>query len=159
VHRDNDNVIIKPRRGNSSPTLSRRSETLAPARDDRRAPRYTPRRSEAVPMAALLQRVELIKAKTRARDADPWRAKLARLRGTIGNDGLERANTAVIYDFLQVPPRSRGTPANRRLCSLLTELGWVATRITGSNCGGRKDRVRGYVRHPPSSDLSAHSTD
>jgi hypothetical protein len=97
---------------------------------------------------SLLEEVEHVYARVTAQDADPWRAKLERLRGRIGDDGVERITTQTVFDFLQVPPRHRSTPAHHRLCSLMVDLGWTSMRIRGLNCGGRKDRARGYVRRP-----------
>jgi hypothetical protein len=36
-----------------------------------------------------------------ARRADPWRMRLGRLRGTIGDDGLERVTTQMLLDLLE----------------------------------------------------------
>jgi hypothetical protein len=92
------------------------------------------------------EKVRQVHINLAAQDRDPWRMKLERLRGKIGNDGIERITTQSIYDFLSVPSRRRVTAANRRLAMIMNDLGWTALRVRGLNCGGAKDRVRGYIR-------------
>ena len=42
-------------------------------------------------------------AKRVARDADPWRAPLQRLKGRVDDDGVERITTQLVLDILEVP--------------------------------------------------------
>ncbi len=83
-----------------------------------------------------------------ARNADPWRLSLERVRGQIGDDGVERITTQLLFDVLQVPQRSRGAGACRRLAKLMAELGWMAVRVRGLTRGGYLEQVRGYCRQP-----------
>jgi hypothetical protein len=79
-------------------------------------------------------------------DDDPWRLPLERLRGKIGDDGIERISTQWAFDVLDVPQRSRGAGACRRLAKLMAELGWTAVRVRGLTRGGYLEQVRGYCR-------------
>jgi hypothetical protein len=71
------------------------------------------------------------KAKLAARSAEPWRLPLERVHGKIGDDGVERITTQLLFDILEVPQRSRGAGACRRLAKLMAELGWTAVRVRG----------------------------
>jgi hypothetical protein len=81
-----------------------------------------------------------------ARNADPWRSPLERMRGKIGDDGIERITTQTLFDILEIPQRNRGASACRRLAKLLRELGWTAVRVRGLTRGGYLEQVRGYAR-------------
>jgi hypothetical protein len=83
-----------------------------------------------------------------AQNADPWRLPLERLHGKIGDDGIERVTTQLLFDFLEIPQRSRGAGACRRLAKLMAELGWTAVRVRGLTRGGYLEQVRGYCREP-----------
>jgi hypothetical protein len=85
-------------------------------------------------------------AEMAARDIDPWRLPLGRVRGKIDFDGLERVTTQMLFDVLEVPQRSRSAGACRRLAKLMTELGWTAVRVRGLTRGGYREQVRGYCR-------------
>ena len=86
--------------------------------------------------------IEILKqrrTKVHAEAADPWRLRLERARGKVGDDGVERISTQTLFDILSVPQRSRGAGACRRLAKLMRELGWVhkgarnhARRVQGS---------------------------
>ena len=69
---------------------------------------------------------------TRARQADPWRSPLERVRGKVGDDGIERISTQSIFDMLDVAQRSRGAGACRRLAKLMRELGWAPIKARGN---------------------------
>jgi len=86
-------------------------------------------------------------AEMAARNADPWRLRLERLRGKIGDDGIERVTTQTLFDILEIPQRNRSTSACRRLAKLMTELGWTAVRVRGLTRGGYLEQVRGYARN------------
>ena len=86
-------------------------------------------------------------AEIAARNADPWRLRLERLRGKIGDDGIERVTTQTLFDILEIPQRNRSTSACRRLAKLMTELGWTAVRVRGLTRGGYLEQVRGYARN------------
>jgi hypothetical protein len=58
-----------------------------------------------------------------ARNADPWRLPLERLRGKIGDDGIERITTETVLDILEIPQRNRGAGACRRLAAVMAGLG------------------------------------
>jgi hypothetical protein len=95
-----------------------------------------------------LGKLETVKAEMAARNVDPWRLPLERVRGKIGDDGIERITTQMLFDMLGVPQRSRGAGACRRLAKLMSELGWMAVRVRDLTRGGYKEQVRGYARDP-----------
>jgi hypothetical protein len=77
---------------------------------------------------------------------EPWRVRLERLHGKVGDDGVERITTQAVFDTLEIPQRSRGAGACRRLAKVMTELGWTAVRMRGLTRGGYREQVRGYCR-------------
>jgi hypothetical protein len=77
---------------------------------------------------------------------DPWILPLGRLRGKLGDDGVERLSTQAIFDILEIPQRSRGAGACRRLSGLLVGLGWAPIRLRDFSRGGYLEQVRGYCR-------------
>ena len=93
-------------------------------------------------------KLEKARAEIAARDADPWRLPLERLHGKIGDDGIERITTQLLFDILEVPQRSRGAGGCRRLAKLMAQLGWTAVRVRGLTRGGYLEQVRGYCREP-----------
>jgi hypothetical protein len=101
---------------------------------------------------SLIDEFRQAKAKLAARSADPWRPPLERLHGKIGDDGIERITTQLLFDILEVPQRSRGAGACRRLAKLMAELGWMAVRVRGLTRGGYLEQVRGYCRDPRNSN-------
>jgi hypothetical protein len=94
-----------------------------------------------------LDKMKQAHAEMAARNADPWRLRLERLNGKIGDDGIERIPTQTVFDILEIPQRNRSTSACRRLAKLLLELGWTAVRVRGLTRGGYLEQVRGYCRH------------
>jgi hypothetical protein len=99
-------------------------------------------------MLTLLEEFRQARAERAARDADPWRLPLERAHGKIGDDGIERITTQLLFDILEVPQRSRGAGACRRLAKLMAELRWMAVRVRGLTRGGYLEQVRGYCRQP-----------
>ncbi len=95
---------------------------------------------------ARLRQAEIEAAATET--VDPWRLKLERVRGKVGDDGIERITTQLLFDILEVPQRSRGAGACRRLAKLMAELLWTAVRVRGLTRGGYLEQVRGYCREP-----------
>jgi hypothetical protein len=95
-----------------------------------------------------MEKLRQAKAEVIARDADPWRLPLERVHGKIGDDGIERITTQLLFDILEVPQPSRGAGACRRLAKLMAELGWTAVRVRGLTRGGYLEQVRGYCRDP-----------
>ena len=95
---------------------------------------------------SFLTKLHEAEAEMAARDAEPWRLRLERVRGQIGDDGIERVTTQMLFDILEVPQRSRGAGACRRLAKLMAELGWMAVRVRGLTRGGYLEQVRGYAR-------------
>jgi hypothetical protein len=93
-----------------------------------------------------LDRLEEARAEMAARNADPWRLRLERLQGKIGDDGIERVTTQTVFDTLEIPQRSRGAGACRRLAAVMARLGWMAVRVRGLTRGGYREQVRGYCR-------------
>ena len=96
-------------------------------------------------------RAELAAARA---NRDPWRLPLERLHGKIGDDGVERIATQVIFDVLEVPQRARGAGACRRLAKLMRELGWRPVKARGLNQRGLLEQIRGYARDRTRSPLS-----
>jgi len=94
------------------------------------------------------------KAEAVARRADPWRLQLERLRGKVGDDGVERISTQAVFDVLEVPQASRGAGACRRLAELMRGLGWVPIKARGLNQLGLLEQIRGYARDKRGSPLS-----
>jgi hypothetical protein len=81
-----------------------------------------------------------------AQQTNPWRLRLERARGKIGDDGVERVSTQFLFDLLEVPQRGRNAGAARRLAKIMRELGWAPTKARGMTPGGFTDQVRGYAR-------------
>ena len=93
-----------------------------------------------------LDELHKTRAKLATQNADPWRLRLERLCGHVGDDGIERITTQLLFDILEVPQRSRGAGACRRLAKLMADLGWMAVRVRGLTRGGYLEQVRGYCR-------------
>jgi len=100
---------------------------------------------------AFMNKLLEAEAEIAARDnADPWHVRLERVRGTVGDDGIERISTQTLFDYLEVLQRSRGAGASRRLAKLMRELGWTPVRVRDLTRGGYKEQLRGYCRVPVS---------
>ena len=97
---------------------------------------------------SFLDRLHEEQQKVAAQNGDPWRSPLERVRGQVGDDGVERITTQLLFDILEVPRHSRGAGACRRLAKLMAELGWMAVRVRGLTRGGYLEQVRGYCREP-----------
>jgi hypothetical protein len=97
---------------------------------------------------AFITQLDHAKAQVQAQGADPWSIRLERLRGKIDPDNLERVSTQAVFDFLEVPQRSRTTAACRRLAAVMRELGWAPVRVRDFTRGGYKEQCRGYCREP-----------
>jgi hypothetical protein len=95
---------------------------------------------------SFLQRLGTASAEIASRNIDPWRLPLERLHGKVGDDGIERVTTQTLFDILEIPQRSRGAGACRRLAKVMSELGWTAVRVRGLTRGGYREQVRGYCR-------------
>jgi hypothetical protein len=101
-----------------------------------------------------LSKLQELKAEMNARSADPWRLRLERLRGKVGDDGVERISTQAVLDFLEIPQGNRGADACRRLARLMRELGWGPIKARGLNQAGFLDQIRGYAKDRRGSPLS-----
>jgi hypothetical protein len=98
-------------------------------------------------MASWEEKLErLVTTNTIAQRIDPWRLRLERVQGQVGDDGIERISTQTLFDHLEVLQRSRGAGACRRLAKVMRELGWSAVRVRDLTGGGYKEQVRGYCR-------------
>jgi hypothetical protein len=84
-----------------------------------------------------------------ARPTDPWRLRLERARGKVDYDGIERVSTQALFDFLEVPQRTRTAGACRRLAQVMRDLGWTPVRVRDLTRGGYKEQVRGHCRQSP----------
>jgi hypothetical protein len=106
---------------------------------------------------SFMEKLRQTQAEVIAQNADPWRLPLERVRGKIGDDGIERITTQQLFDILEVPQRSRGAGACRRLAKLMADLAWMAVRVRGLTRGGYLEQVRGYARDPGSRIRSTNS--
>src|SRR5262245_18502911 len=98
-------------------------------------------------MPSMIERLEVAQAEQAARDAaDPWSLRLKKLRGTVGDDGVERVSTQCVFDYLEVAQRARGSGTCRKLASGMASLGWTAIRLRAPTRGGYLDRCRGFCR-------------
>jgi hypothetical protein len=93
-----------------------------------------------------LGKLEKAQTEMAARNGDPWRLPLERVRGKIDYDGLERVSSQTLLDILEVPQRSRTAGTYRHLAKIMAELGWTAVRVRDLTRGGYKEQVRGYCR-------------
>jgi hypothetical protein len=100
---------------------------------------------EGRPMSFMAQ-LEKAKSEAPAHRGDPWVLPLGRLRGKLGDDGVERLSTQAVLDVLEIPQRARRAGTYRRLAKLMTELGWTAVRVRGLTRGGYLEQVRGFAR-------------
>jgi hypothetical protein len=105
-------------------------------------------------MVSFLEKLRQAQLERAARDADPWRLRLERVRGKVGDDGVERIATQVVFDVLEVPQRARGAGACRRLAKLMRELGWRPIKARGLNQRGLLEQIRGYAKDQTHSPLS-----
>jgi hypothetical protein len=96
---------------------------------------------------SFFEKLERARVEAIARDADPWRLPLERLRGHLGDDGVERVTTQYTLDVLGVAQRNRRAGTYRRLAKLMSELGWTAVRVRGLTRGGYLEQVRGFARN------------
>jgi hypothetical protein len=99
-------------------------------------------------VASFLSQLDQAHREAAAQRADPWRLRLERVRGNVGDDGLERVTTQLLLDQLEIPQHNRRAGAYRRLAKLMAELGWTAVRVRGLTRGGYLEQVRGYCRLP-----------
>jgi hypothetical protein len=95
---------------------------------------------------SLIGRLRAADAELSARHSEPWFVRLERVRGKAGDDGVERIATQSLFDHLEIPQRSRGAGACRRLAKVMRELGWTALRVRDLTRGGYLENVRGYCR-------------
>jgi len=112
-----------------------------------------------VRLPSFRERIRIEEAKAAAAEAaDPWRLTLERVRGKIDFfDGLERISSQTLLDLLEVPQRQRTAGTYRRLCKVMTELGWAAVRVRDLTRGGYKEQVRGYCREARSPQPARYS--
>ena len=75
-----------------------------------------------------LETLHLAKAELAEQSADPWRMPLERVGGQVGDDGIERITTQLLFDILEVPQRSRGAGACRRLAEAGHFYQWASPR-------------------------------
>ena len=97
---------------------------------------------------SLTAKLEKAQAELAARDTEPWRPQLERLRGKVDPDGLERVTTQHVFDVLDIEQRHRTGGACRRLARVMRDVGWTALRVKGLTRGGYLEQVRGYCRVP-----------
>ena len=97
---------------------------------------------------SLIEKLNTAIAEMNAKQSDPWLARLERLQGKVGDDGIERISTQTLFDHLEVPQFRRDTGACRRLAQVMRDLGWTAVRVRDLTRGGYLEQVRGYARRP-----------
>jgi hypothetical protein len=91
---------------------------------------------------------DAVQSTRQANAEDPWMPTLRKIKGKVGQDGIERVSTANVFDALEVPMGAR--PAQTvRLSRVMRQLGWQNIRARGLNPGSYRDRVRGYAREVP----------
>lgn len=105
-------------------------------------------------MVSFIEELRQAQADRAAQNIDPWRVPLERVRGKVGDDGIERVSTQAVFDVLEMPQRARGAGACRRLAKLMRELGWSPIKARGLNQRGLLEQIRGYARDPGRSPLS-----
>jgi hypothetical protein len=93
-----------------------------------------------------LGKLEKAKVEMAARNVDPWRFPLERVRGKIDYDGIERVTTQMLLDVLEVPQCRRRAGTYRKLSKLMVELGWTPVRVRARTRGDYLEQVRGYAR-------------
>jgi hypothetical protein len=93
-----------------------------------------------------IQRLRQARSETVARNADRWRLRLERVRGKVGDDGIERVSTQTLFDLLEVQQRARGAAACRRLAALMRDFGWHPIKARGLTQTGVRDQIRGWAR-------------
>lgn len=93
-----------------------------------------------------LSKLHEAKTEIAARNVEPWRFPLERVRGKIDYDGIERVTTQMLLDVLEVPQCRRRAGTYRKLSKLMVELGWTPVRVRDLTRGGYKEQVRGYCR-------------
>ena len=91
-------------------------------------------------------KLEQAKVEMAARNGDPWRLPLERVRGKIDYDGIERVTTQMLLDVLEVPQRKRRAGTYRHLSKLMVELKWTPVRVRARTRGDYLETVRGYAR-------------
>jgi hypothetical protein len=94
---------------------------------------------------SLLGKLKAAKAELEA-PVNPWLPRLERVRGKIGDDGIERISTQTLFDYLEIRQPNRGAGACRRLASAMRELGWSPVRVRGLTRGAYLENIRGYCR-------------
>lgn len=99
-------------------------------------------------MISFMERLRQAEAELEAYNAEPWRSQLERLRGKIGDDGVERVSSQGVFDLLEVPMRARTAGAYRRLAKIMRELDWTPVRVRDRTYGGYLEQIRGYCREP-----------
>src|SRR4051794_22310516 len=62
---------------------------------------------------SFLEKLKARRSRSSATASDPWRLCLARVRGKVDFDGLERISTQSVMDVLEVPQRERTAGAYR----------------------------------------------
>jgi hypothetical protein len=108
--------------------------------------RHSRRETTIMPFIADLKRIRNEMRAQTTQPSEPWRLRLERARGKIGDDGVERVSTQSLFDLLEVPQRGRNAGAARRLAKIMRELGWAPIKARGITPGGFTDQVRGYAR-------------
>ena len=101
---------------------------------------------------AWITKLHEAEAEIATRYTEPWSLRLERVRGQVGDDGIERISTQALFDHLEVFQRNRGAGACRRLAQVMRDLRWTPVRVRDLTRGGYKEQVRGYCR-----DARCHS--
>jgi hypothetical protein len=95
---------------------------------------------------SFIERLRQVRTETLARNADTWRLRLERVRGKVGDDGIERVTTQALFDVLEIHQRARTAGACRRLAAIMRDLGWHPIKARGLTQTGVRDQIRGWAR-------------
>lgn len=93
-------------------------------------------------------KLEQAQADIAARNIDPWRLPLERVRGKIDYDGLERVSSQTLLDILEVPQRSGCSAAARGSDHTLKRLHFspqVSVQGSAANCSDGRGPFAGYL--------------
>jgi hypothetical protein len=106
---------------------------------------------------SLIGRLRAAQTALAVTNLDPWLVRLERVRGKVGDDGVERISTQTLFDHLEVRQSNRTAGACRRLAQVMRELGWTAVRVRDVTRGGYLENVRGYCRKSQCGDQPRHA--
>ena len=93
-----------------------------------------------------IEELKQAEAQAQAAAEDAWCMPLARVKGKISGDGIERISAQSLLDILEVPEAQRKTGTFMRLRKVMVGLGWYPIKARGLTQSGFRDQIRGYAR-------------